>query len=230
MKIVDKILEPGEFYNEIFQKDTLYIHHTAGSHRPDFTIDGWERDRSKSGGQLPVATAYVIGGLSTTDRNSDFDGVIYRAFDDKFWAHHLGVESTNNKLLNQKSVAIEICNYGPVTKTKDGSFLNYVNKIVPSDMVQELPAPYRGFKFYHKYTDKQLKALHELMLDIVKRHPKIDLKAGLKQFLNNGFDQALDLNAAAMKGVPGLWSHSNVRRDKFDVWPQPQLLEIIKQL
>lgn len=227
MKIVDKILESGEYFAEIYPKDTIYIHHTAGSHRPDFTIDGWEHDRNKSGGILPVATAYVIGGISTTDKNADFDGVIYRAFDDKYWAHHLGLEHPNNRLLNQKSIAIEICNYGPLSKTKEGVYLNYVNKPVPADMVMELPTPFRGFKYYHKYTDKQLQALKELMLDIAKRYPKIDLKAGLKQFLNQGFPEALNINSAALKGVPGLWSHTNVRSDKFDVWPQPQLMNLI---
>lgn len=229
MKIVDKILEAGEYYKEVCEKDTLYIHHTAGGHRPDWTIDGWERDKSKNGGILPVGTAYVIGGISTSDKNADYDGLIYRAFDDKYWAHHLGLEVVNNKLLNQKSVAIEICNYGPLTKTKDGIFLNYVNKAVPPEMVEELSTPFRTFKYYHKYTDKQLIALKELMQDIAQRHPKIDLKKGLQLFINQGA-AALDINQGAVKGVPGLWSHTNVRKDKFDVWPQPQLIDLIKQL
>jgi N-acetylmuramoyl-L-alanine amidase len=228
MIITDKILEPGEYYNEIFEKNTIYIHHTAGSHRPDFTIDGWEKDRAKNGGQLPVGTAYVIGGISTTDNNAYFDGSIFRAFDDKYWAHHLGTKEVNNKLLNQQSIGIEICSYGPLTKTKDGFFLNYVNKQVPSTMVAELPVPYRGFKYYQKYTDKQLSVLKELILDIAARHPKIDLKGGLQQFISQGAS-ALELNQGALKGVPGIWSHSNVRKDKFDVFPQPQLIELIKQ-
>lgn len=227
MKIVDKILDAGEYYAEMYEKNTLYIHHTAGSHRPDYTIDGWERDRSKNGGQLPVATAYVIGGISTTDKNSDFDGVVYRAFDDRYWAHHLGLHMPNNVQLNRQSVAIEICNYGPLTKTKDGMFLNYVNREVPKEMVLELPAPYRGFTYYHAYTDKQLATLKELMTDIAKRYPGINLKNGLQQFLHMGAT-AFEINQAALKGMPGVWSHSNVRNDKFDVWPQPQLIELIK--
>lgn len=230
MKIVDKILPAGEYYKEVFEKDTIYIHHTAGSHRPDWSIEGWSHDRSKNGGQLAVATAYVIGGLSTTDKNADFDGVIYRAFEDKYWAHHLGLEQANNRLLNQKSVAIEICNYGPLIKTADGTFLNYVKRSVPAEMVAELAEPFRGFKYYHKYTDKQLIALKELMQDIAHRNPKIDLKTGLKLFINQGGAGALDINQGALKGVPGIWSHSNVRKDKTDVWPQPQLFDLIKQL
>jgi hypothetical protein len=227
LKIVDKILSDGEYFKEVFEKETLWLHHTAGSHRPDYSIDGWQHDTNKSGGKLPVACPYVIGGISTTDRNADFDGVIYRAHDDKYWAYHLGLDATNNNYVHQRAVSIEICNYGPLTKTKDGIFLNYVNRPVPSDMVGTLTVPFRGFTYFHLYTDKQLAALKELILDIATRHPKINLKAGLRLFLNLGAG-ALEINQGALKGVPGIWSHTNVRKDKFDIWPQPQIIDLIK--
>lgn len=229
MKIVDKILPKGEYYAEVVEKDTIYLHHTAGSHRPDWTIDGWQFDKNKAGGQLPVATAYVVGGISTTDGNKNYDGLVYRAFDDKFWAHHLGLNAMNNKLLNQKSVAIEVCNYGPLVKNKEGVYFNYVKKPVPANMVIELEKPYRGFSHWHKYTDLQLSVLKELILDIAKRHPKIDIKGGLKLFAGQGAP-SLEINGGASKGVPGVWSHSNVRSDKFDMFPQPQLFELLKSL
>lgn len=228
MKIMDHLLEDGEYYKDILKKDTIYLHHTAGSHRPDYTIDGWERDMNKSGGQLAVATAYVIGGISTTDKNAAYDGSIYRAFEDKYWAHHLGCKTDNNKLLNQKSVGIEVCNYGPLTKTKDGTFLNYVNKPVPADMVGTLIKPFKGFTYYHKYTDKQILSLKELIIDISKRH-LIDIKKGLKVVAPLA-DAAFTLNSNALAGSPGVWTHVNVRDDKFDLWPQPQLIEMLKSL
>lgn len=228
MTITDKLLEDGEYFKEVIKKDTIYVHHSAGSHRPDWVIDGWERDKAKNGNKLPVGTAYIIGGLSTTDRNADWDGKIIRAFDDKYWAHHLGCTTANNKILNQKSIGIEICNYGPIIKTKEGIFLNYVNKEVPADMVEELTVPFRNFKYYHKYTDAQIQSLKELLISISTKHG-IDLKQGLLQFAGT-LHGGLEVNQAAMKGVPGLWSHSNVRSDKFDCWPQSQLLQMIKTL
>ena len=228
MSIIDYKLPDSEYYKEICDKDTIYIHHTAGGHRPDYSIAGWAHDKSKNGGQLPVGTAYVIGGISSVNGKTDFDGIIYQAFEDKYWAHHLGLETTNNKLLNQKSIGIEVCNYGPLTKTKDGLYLNYVNKTIPATMVGELAQPYRGFKYYHKYTDLQLRSLHDLMLDIARRYPKINLKNGLQLFISQGAG-AFEINQGALKGVPGVWSHSNVRKDKFDMWPQPQLIDLIKQ-
>ncbi len=229
MIVKDKILEDGEYYKEIVEKDTIYLHATAGSHRPDWTIDGWEFDKTKTGGKLAVGTAYVIGGISTTDQNADFDGVIYRAFDDKFWAHHLGLSAMNNKILNQKSIGIEICNYGPLIKSKEGIFFNYVKKPVPANMVIELETPFRQYKYWQKYTDKQLISLKALILDIAARHPKIDIKGGLKLFVNQG-TPAFEVNGGASKGVSGIWSHSNVRADKFDVFPYGQLIELIKSL
>lgn len=229
MKIVDHLLSSGEYYNEVFEKDTLYIHHTAGSHRPDWTIDGWERDRTKSGERLKVATSYVLGGIDRATRDTTYDGVVYRAFDDKFWAHHLGLKVANNVSLNKKSIGIEICNYGPLTKTRDGKFINYVNSEVPADMVIDLGKSFRGFQYYQKYTDAQLKTLKDLMLDIASRHKKIDLKAGLHQFVSMK-ENMFDFNAAALKGTPGVWSHSSVRTDKFDVYPHPQLIELLRTI
>jgi hypothetical protein len=229
MTIVDHLLTDGEYYHEIFEKDTLYIHHTAGSNRPDFTIDGWERDRTKSGERLKVATSYVIGGIDRATRDTKYDGIVYRAFDDKFWAHHLGLKEANNPILNKKSIAIEICNYGPLTKTRDGKFINYVNSEVPADMVIELGKSFRGFQYYQKYTDAQLTSLKTLMIDIASRHKKIDLKAGLHQFISMG-ENMFDFNAAALKGTPGVWSHSSVRTDKFDVYPHPQLIELLRTI
>lgn len=229
MIITDKILEPGEYYKEVVEKDTVYLHHTAGSHRPDWTIAGWEFDKNKAGGKLEVGTAYVIGGISTSGNDQSFDGKIYRAFDDKYWAHHLGLTAMNNKLLNQKSIGIEICNYGPLVKSKDGTFFNYVKKPVPADMAIKIEKPFRQYEYYHKYTEKQLVSVKALLLDIAARHPKVDIRGGLRLFIHQGAP-AFEINGGASKGVSGVWSHSSVRADKFDVCPQPQLIELIKSL
>jgi N-acetyl-anhydromuramyl-L-alanine amidase AmpD len=186
-------LVKGEYYDEIIKKDTIYIHHTAGSHRPDYTIAGWNSDKTKNGQQLKVATAYVIGGLSTTGNDAAWDGVVCKCFPEDKWAHHLGLSAPNNAQLNSKSIAIEICNYGWVTKSNDGKFYNYVNKHVPTEMVVELAKPFQGYKYYHRYTDKQIASLKELLLDLSKRF-SIDIRAGLKPLLmhNKGAESFMD--------------------------------------
>lgn len=222
-------LESGEYYTDKVKKDTIYIHHTAGSHRPDWTIAGWNKDRSTTGLRVRVATAYVIGSISTTDGNADWDGVIVNCFPDDMWAHHLGLTSSNNVVLNQKSIAIELCNYGQLTKLANGQFLNYVNKPVPLDQVAELATPFQGFKYYHKYSAKQLASLKNLLLDIANRH-SIDLKSGLRSLIDGGQASPFGLNTKALQGMPGLWTHTSVRKDKFDCSPQLELIEMIKSL
>lgn len=231
MKLVDHILPVGEYYADIRKKDCIYIHHTAGGHRPDWTIDGWKHDRAKTGDKLAVATAYVIGGISTSNLDSNYDGVVYRAFDEKYWAHHLGLKQQNNRTLNQRSIAIEICNYGPLVLNAEGKFINYVKKEVPAALVATLDEPFRGYKYYHRYTDKQLESLYKLLKDISLRH-NIDVKKGIAEYLKTPyrFNFAFELKDEAIKGNTGLWTHSNVRKDKSDCFPQPELIALIQSL
>jgi N-acetyl-anhydromuramyl-L-alanine amidase AmpD len=223
-------LNKGEYYDNETKKDTIYIHHTAGSHRPDYVVAGWNADKSKSGGQLPVATAYVIGGASTSDADVSWNGVICQCFPENKWAHHLGLEQANNTALNSKSIAIELCNYGPLTLLQDGRYMNYVNRPGPASMAVKLPKPFRNYAYYHKYTNEQLASLKQLLPDLANRY-NIDLKTGLHPLLNagNGSD-AFQLNRDALAGKPGLWTHTNVRGDKFDCSPQDALMEMIKSL
>lgn len=229
MQFTDKFLEKGEFYEEVFEKFTIYLHHTAGGHRPDWVISTWDTDDEvdKTGKKSPrsVATAFVIGGLSTRDpKDNSWDGKIYRAFDDKYWAHHLGTTLANNRTLNKNSVAVEICNYGPLTKGGDGKFYTYVNSQVPADQVVTLDQPFRGYKHYHAYTDKQIAATKDFILAMKAKYPKTSLKTPLLTVA--GFE----LNLNATKGVAGVYTHSNVRKDKFDLSPQPKLLAMLKEI
>ena len=97
MDIIKQYLPEDEYYPLTNVKKTIVLHHTAGSHRPDWVISGWDKDKSKGGKTLRVATQFVIGGKSTRDGNDDWDGVIYQAFPVDMWAHHLGTKLSNNK-------------------------------------------------------------------------------------------------------------------------------------
>ena len=93
IQISDKILEKGEYVEEKTTKNTIYLHHTAGSHRADWTIDGWNKDRTSTNARLRVATAFVIGGPDKMGSDKDgMDGKVFRAYNEDFWAHHLGQE------------------------------------------------------------------------------------------------------------------------------------------
>jgi hypothetical protein len=226
MEIINKILEDGEYVKEKTTKNTIYLHHTAGSHRADFTIDAWNKDRSSTKSRVRIATSFVIGGLDRNATDKDvMDGKIYRAFDEDYWASHLGLKTANNTQLNKQSVGIEICNYGPLTKSKDGKFLTYVNSVIHESQVCDLGYKFRGFQYYHKYTDKQIESLKSLMLFLSQKY-NIDLKCGLVERLDR--PDAFEVNQNALNGDYGVWSHSSVRKDKSDASPQAELITMLK--
>jgi len=95
--IIDRILEKGEYVEEKATKTTIFLHHTASSHRADWTIDAWNKDRTSTKSRLRVATAFVIGGLDKVGSDKDaMDGKIYRAYNEDYWASHLGLKTANN--------------------------------------------------------------------------------------------------------------------------------------
>ena len=230
IQISDKILEKGEYVEEKTTKNTIYLHHTAGSHRADWTIDGWNKDRTSTNARLRVATAFVIGGPDKVGTDKDgMDGKVFRAYNEDFWAHHLGLKTENNSILNRQSIGIEICNYGPLTKTKDGKFLTYVNSEVAASQVCDLGYLYRGFQHHQKYSDKQIASLKELLIMLSSKY-KINLKSGLVPLLDLPKGAGFEINTDALAGKPGVWSHTSVRRDKFDIHPQAELIAMLKSL
>ena len=84
----------------------------------------------------------------------------------------------------------------------------------------ELDTPYKGFKFWHNYTDAQIASVKELLL-----------------FWNDAYGIPLDYNEdiwevtpRALKGGKGVFTHNSVRRDKVDVYPHPKLIEMLKEI
>lgn len=205
----------------------IFLHHTAGGHRPDWVVNNWKNDRNSQGSRIRVATAFVIGGLSTTTNDMMYDGKILRCFPEDKWAYHLGVGGDS---LNKKSIGIEICNYGPLTYEEGRGYINYVNRVIPDSQVVELATSFRGYKYYHKYTEKQLDAVHHLLNHLCNTFG-INKNLGLKSFLNaESPNEAFGLKSQAISGAKGIWTHTNVRQDKTDCSPQTNLVELIRHL
>jgi len=275
MTVKDIFLDIDEYYPTDFNKSIIYLHHTAGGHRPDWVVNGWNKDSNANGSTRRIATSYVVGGTSTRNGDTDWNGVVVRCFPESNWAWHLGANGTNG-MFDKTSIGIEICNYGYLTSSKNGQFFNYVNSSVPENQVVELGVPFRGFKFYHKYTDEQLDSVRSLLIDLGNRF-NIPLHLGLvenlrreslimpnnlsildqQKWLNSyGFIgkngkpltedgrwgantawavqavgiSAFEFNPATLTGHPGIWSHSNIRKDKTDVNPQPNLISMLNSL
>lgn len=203
MEIIKNLLNDNQYYKDKTFKNQIVIHHTAGGSNAVNAIHGWNFDPIK------VGTAFVIDGV----------GKIYQAFDPDCWAHHLGMKTANNVVLNKASVGIEICNWGQLIKDKDGKFWNYIKKEVPIDQVITL-SKFRGFEYYHKYNDDQLTSLKQLLGDLCAKY-SIDRKYNSDMF---------DLNSKAMSGVNGIWTHVSYRSDKNDCSPQPNLIDILRSI
>jgi N-acetyl-anhydromuramyl-L-alanine amidase AmpD len=225
LKIYENLLEDDEYIKKETKKSTIWLHHTAGGSRPDWTIGGWEKDyqTDKDGNSKPVkvGTHFVIGRSSSSKDDKKWDGKILKAIDDKYWAYHLGITKKSEEL-NSKSISIEICNYGPLTKGKDGKFYNYVNKPVNEDDVCELETEFRGYKYWEKYTDVQIESLRKLILYLSNRWG-IEVEKGIynTEWFEYG-DKWFSLG--------GLRTHTQVRKDKLDLFPQPELIEMLNSI
>jgi hypothetical protein len=202
----------------------LILHFTAGNHNPYACVKDWNSDtRGK------IATQFVLGGKSL-DGKTEHDGVVVECMPDNAWAYHLG--NNGNSKLHPNSVGIEICSWGPLTKKSDGTFVTYTNRSVPEDQVCDLGYKFRGFQYFHKFTDTQLVSLELLIKEICKRHPKINIKRGLQERLNTMSPaDAFDFNDDAFYGkYSAMWSHTSIRKDKSDIYPDPRIIDLIKRL
>ena len=229
MDIVKHQLLEGAYYQQQHPKDSIFLHDSGGHFRPDWLIESWGRDRKNSTNKIRAASAYVIGGLDPSGRgDKQYDGVVYKAFEDDMRSHHLFVKSKSNTFMNQKSIGIEICNYGPLIKTDSGDFYTHTNIKVDKNQTIELESPFRGNRYYHAYTPAQIDSLKNLLLKLAKYY-EINLKRGLQKEISKfGVYGGFELSDDALKGGQGVWSHTNVRVDKSGSFPHPDLVRIIQ--
>ena len=219
-------LPEGEYVNIPTSKKYIFLHHTAGRHNPYNVINEWAADQRGR-----IGTNYVIGGLPAhADANklaaedSKFNGRILQAIDDLYWGYHLGPNGST--YMTQHSLSIEICNAGALTKKGNDYFTWYGEKVHPSQVVK-LENSFRGFTYFHKYSQAQLEALEALIYHLKEKHA-INIVDGMKKL---GPEEMYNWHENIWKGaVNGVLSHSNVRKDKNDVFPQPELTKLIMSL
>lgn len=219
LEIKEYHLPKTEYVNGKYKNDYIILHHTAGHDDPKQVVDCWSRD---SLGR--VATEFVIGGKRCTDGRSIYDGMIIRSYPEGNQGYHIG--TSGSSYMNLHSVGIELCNIGWVKGGKA-----YQGSTVQSSQIVTLKEPFRGYLNWQKYTDKQLQALHDLLLYIAKRD-NIDLHTGIYKWIKlEGAAKAFDFHQDAYNGrVKGLITHANIRKDKFDMSPQPNLVDMILTL
>lgn len=219
LEIDEYYLPKGEYIEGNYKNEYIILHHTAGGANPRSVVDYWGRD---SLGR--VAAEFIVGGQNCNTGNAKYDGQIVRSFPEGCQAYHIG--KSGSSYMNTHSVGIEMCNFGYVDKGK-----TYTGATVIQEQTVSLSAPYKGYLFWHKYSDEQIKSVKNLLLYVSNRD-NIDLHEGLYKWIKNeGPIKAFDFHIDAYNGnVKGLLTHTNIRKDKFDCCPQQNLVDMIMTL
>ena len=193
------------------KKRQIYLHHTAGNGNAEAVFKYWASTRER------VATCVAIGA----------DGLIAQGFSSKYWGYHLGLKKgvfnshgVPYQSLDKMSIGVEICNWGYLKEVGNGKFVNYVGREITSKDVIKLDEPFKGFQFWHSYTKEQIESTKQLLL-----------------YWNDTYGIPLDYNEdiwsvskRALAAEPGVFTHNSVRKDKTDVYPHPDLIEMLKSL
>ena len=213
-EIIDVKLPEDQYYREVYDKKQIVLHHTVSGQGVDGDIRWWRSTTDR------VATAIIV----------DWDGKIYQCFGSKYWGHHLGCKTANNRDLNKASIGIEIDAWGGLVRTNrqwypakwDKELKKMVanTRVAPIQNVQVYEQGFRGFYGFEKYTDAQIEAVRELLVFWNERY-KIPL---------DYHDDMWDISNEALAGKAGVWTHVSYRKDKSDCHPQPELIEMLKSL
>jgi len=215
MSILNKIISlpfnESQYIKEVTNKNQVVLHHTVSGDNAKAVTSYWGSDKKR------VATCIIISR----------DGTPYQLFSSSYWGYHIGVKaktfaefSLPYVKLDKYSIGVELTNWGGLKKI-DGKLYNTYGGVVNSE-IQEYPNGYRGFKYFEKYTDKQIQTLKELLIFWGDKYGiPLDYK---------GNDNFFDLSMSALEGNSGIFSHTSFRGGKSDIHPQSELIDMLKNL
>lgn len=161
------------------------------------SIAGWEATPDH------IATPYVI----------DRDGTIYECYDPKYWAYSLGVKGGTD--IEKAAIPIEICSYGQLKKNSEGKYIAYTGREISPEKV--VATSFRGFEYWEAYTPEQIASLNLLLIYLMDRF-KIEVQKEVEKFWEYRDPKTLP---------SGIWSHTTVRKDKVDIFPQKEIVDLV---
>lgn len=196
-----------EFFRDKFPKKQIVWHHTEGHDNVNGVVDWWKND-----GRQNIATSALIGKA----------GNFVQVFDNDFWAYSLGIKSNAYKNgfngADKTCVAVELTNSGGLIKKGNDYISNFNSKV--TDVVN---VDFRGYKYYDRYTDKQIQAL---------KYWTLLCAAAYDIPLDYEYDNLFVKNNNALGGKSGIYTHCSFRDsdEKQDLSPQPALINMAKNL
>lgn len=204
-------LKGGQYYPVNYDKFAIALHHTAGGSIIE-AFNWWNQTKEV------VGTPYGI----------ERDGTLYECFPVRQWAYQFGLSNVTpaqKSTFEKGVVGIELASYGWVLK-EGNEFFSYpawpqkTRRVkIKSEDVVELKESWRGHKFWHRYTEKQIETTVKLCRYLVDEF-KIQVQENLETFFE------YDLSVVKEK-KSGIWSHTTVRKDKYDVYPDPDLIKAL---
>ena len=217
LEILKYHMPKGTYFEGPVKKQWIFLHHTAGWDNPYQVADMWARDNRGN-----VATEFILGGQSVKNGSTKYDGELIQCFPDGGYGWHTG---TGNSVMHRNSIGIEVCCMGQIVNGK-----TYVGTVADPSQIVKLAKPFRGYQYWHRYSDEQIRVLKNWILYCSNKY-NIDPRVGLVEWVKEkgaaGFD-VLDLNKA--NSTPGMYSHTNVMRGKVDMFPQQELIDMLLSL
>jgi hypothetical protein len=225
-----KGLLPNNLFNNPGKRNGVVLHHTVGG-TVSGAVNWWNNDK------IAVATPYIIAGYDLPRKPSwetAKNGEVYQTFDPhKHWSYGLGLKKEHLKgvdrdTVERSKIQIELVNWGQLSE-REGKFYTMSAKPIeiPTDQVVELDKPFRGFRYWHRYSPEQLSALFDLLHYVCGEFGIVKSVFGGAHSIT---PEHFLLNSQAQANAAGIWSHGNYRQDKFDVCPQPELIYMLNSL
>lgn len=207
---------------EEFEKKQIVLHHTASGKGVDGDFRSWKSNPER------IATSVII----------DADGVIHQCFPSRNWAYHIGIAVAGNEKVDvkyrnngrkydQHSIGVEVDCWGGL-KQRDGKWYAYPNKfgttgkgvVIPEENVIVYNDGFRGFTAFERYTDAQVETTRQLLVYWSKCY---NIPLTYNEDIWGVCKRALDFEK-------GVFTHNCYRADKSDIHPQPEYIEMLKQL
>lgn len=202
-----RTLNDGYYRKDKTDKKSICVHFTAGSVNGDIPALSSEKRR--------VSVNYYL----------DRRGNIYELVPEENWAPNIGPNAIGGgTYMSKHSFSIEVSNYGPLKEANDGSFIDayggkYVDANEKDTYVYQLQNPFRGYKYYCKMSEKQENALALLLSYLCGKYK-------INPVFYDADNNPLMPSADYAKSFNGIYTHANVRSDKFD-WP-PEMMKSVQ--
>lgn len=198
-----------QYHKATYEKNQIVLHHTISNGSAQAVVNWWELKPDR------VGTPIII----------EKDGKINQIFSSRYYAGHVGNVSNEMKAFNlryrscsKNSIGVELINGGGLVKMGDNLYDAYGHEY--KDEVEYYSGGYNGFKYFPLYTKEQIESLRRLLIYWCNRY----------DIPTEYHEDIWKVNKRALIGEKGIYVHGSFRFGKSDLHPQPELIEMLKNL